>query len=271
MGTILDEIVETKRREVARARSGRGLAELKAAVRDVAPTRDFYGAVAAPPRRRVNLIAEIKRKSPSAGLIRADFEPVAIARASEACGAAALSVLTDETYFDGRLAFIEQVKAAVGLPVLRKDFMIDAYQIYESRAAGADAVLLIGEVLEPGTLRELLDLAHELAMSTLVEVHEVETFRGLEGFVTFPNDKRALLGINNRNLKVQRTDLATTERIAGMAAEGAVLVSESGVKTRGDVERLARTGVRALLIGETFMGAPDIAAKITEVLGPLPS
>ncbi len=268
MGTILDQIVETKRVEVARAR--RPLAELKAIAADAPPPRDFYAAVAAKPARGVNLIAEIKRKSPSAGLIRADFDPVALAKVYHAAGANALSVLTNEPYFDGRLEFIEQVKTAVELPVLRKDFLIDPYQVYESRAAGADAVLLIGEVLTPQQLRDMLELACELGMTSLIEVHEARTLTGLQGAVGFPNDKRSLLGINNRNLKVQQTDLSTTETLAKMVGKDTVLVSESGIKTHEDVERLIRAGARALLIGETFMRAADIGAKIRELLGPLP-
>lgn len=269
MGTILDRIVETKRGEVTRACARRSLAELKAAVADVPPPRDFYAAVAAEPTRGVNLIAEIKKKSPSAGLIRPDFDPVVLARIYHDAGAAALSVLTDEPYFDGRLAFIEQVKGAVPLPVLRKDFMIDPYQIYESRVAGADAILLIGEVLAPDRLGEMLDLACELGMTSLIEVHKSETLAGLQAAVGFPNDKRSLLGINNRNLQIQQTDLTTTETLAKMVPAGTVLVSESGVRSREDVQRLTKAGARALLIGETFMRAPDIAAKIAQLLEPM--
>jgi indole-3-glycerol phosphate synthase len=267
LGTILDEIVATKRSEVARAKEERPLAELQSAVRGLPDPRGFFEAAARPPRRAVNLIAEIKKQSPSAGLIRADFDPAAIASLYHAAGADALSVLTDGPYFDGRLAFLDQVKAAVPLPVLRKDFMIDPYQIYESRAAGADAVLLIGEVLEPTLLRDMLGLAYDLGMTSLIEVHEVETFERLQTAIRFPDDRRSLLGVNNRNLKIQKTDLATTEVLARLIPPGVVLVSESGVQTRADVERLARAGARALLIGETFMRAPDIAAKVTELLG----
>jgi indole-3-glycerol phosphate synthase len=145
--------------------------------------------------------------------------------------------------------------------------MIDEYQIYESRAAGADCVLLIGEVLPPSQLTSMLDLAFELGMTSLIEVHEAETLSGLIETIRFPNDKRSLLGINNRNLKIQKTDLATTEQLAGMAGPGTIVVSESGIKTRADVDRLIAAGARALLIGETFMKSPDIGAKIREVLG----
>jgi indole-3-glycerol phosphate synthase len=265
----LDEIVKTKWVELAKAQQQHPLAELIAATRDLPPPRDFHGALAAQPSRGVHLIAEIKKQSPSAGQLRPDFDPVALAKVYHAHGADALSVLTDASYFAGRLAFIASVKAAVPLPVLRKDFMVDPYQIYESRLAGADAVLLIGEVLEPPMLGEMLDVAFALGMTSLVEVHEAGTLERVRTAVPFPNDKRSLLGINNRDLKVQQVDLATTEQLAGLAGAGTIIVSESGIKTRADVQRLIRAGARALLIGETFMRADDIGAKITELLGPV--
>ena len=270
MATILDQIVETKRAELARRQQARPLADVRRAAGAAPPPRDFYAALAAEPIRGVHLIAEIKRKSPSAGLIRPDFDLLAIARSYYAAGASAVSVLTDEPYFDGRLEFIEQVKAAIPLPVLRKDFLIDAYQIYESRAAGADAVLLIGEVLEPARLADLADLAFELGMTSLIEVHAPQTWSELRKVVRFPNAKRTLLGINNRNLTIQKTDLATTERLAGMVPAGTLLVSESGVARPADVQRLVRAGASALLVGETLMRAPDIEAAVTELLGPPP-
>jgi indole-3-glycerol phosphate synthase len=267
LANILEQIVQTKRGELAAARKLRPLPELQAIARDAAPPRDFLAALTAPPRRRVHLIAEIKRRSPSAGLIRPDFNPVELALIYYAHGASALSVLTDQHYFDGRLEFIAHVKAAGPLPVLRKDFMIDPYQIHESRAAGADAVLLIGEVLEPALLRDMMDLAFDLGMTSLVEVHEEATLRRLLEVVPFPNGRRSLLGINNRNLKIQQTDLGTTAALAALAGAGTLIVSESGVKTRADVEQLAAAGARALLIGETFMREPDMGSKIDELLG----
>lgn len=267
MVNILDEIVQAKQQEVGRSRLARPLEELRSAAVDMPPARDFLSALEAPPPYGIHVIAEIKRKSPSAGLIRADFDPVQIARIYRDHQVTCLSVLTDEPYFDGRLEYIAQVKDAVDLPVLRKDFMIDEYQIYESRAAGADCVLLIGEVLPPAQLADMLDLAFELGMTSLVEVHEAQTLIRLAETIGFPNSKRSLLGINNRNLKAQKTDLSTTEQLAGMAGAGTLLVSESGIKTRADVDRLIAAGARALLIGETFMKAPDIGAKLREVLG----
>lgn len=267
MATILDQIVETKRIEVERCQTERPLDEVRRAAAAMPPPRDFYGRIAAEPARAVHLIAEIKRKSPSAGLIRPDFDPVRIARTYADHGATALSVLTDEPYFDGRLAYIEQVKAAVDLPVLRKDFMVDAYQIHEARAAGADAVLLIGEVLEPATLAELLELACSLGMTSLIEVHEPDTLTALQKRIGFPNDKRTLLGINNRNLKIQKTDLATTVQLASLVRSGTLLVSESGIKTHRDVQRLAKAGARAILVGETLMAAADMGAAIDALMG----
>ena len=199
--------------------------------------RNLAAALQSGAPRLIHLIAEIKRKSPSAGLIRPEFDPVALARAYHASHASALSVLTDEQYFDGRLEFISPVRAAVPLPVLRKDFIVDAYQVYESRAASADAILLIGEILAPDALLELVELSFELGMTSLVEVHERKTLERLLPVVPFPNHYRSLLGINNRDLKLQQTDLGTTERLAGLAGPGTILVAESGVKTRQDAER----------------------------------
>lgn len=267
MGTILDEIVAAKRHQVARAKAACPLGDLKARVRDAAPPRDFYGALASPPALTVHVIAEIKRKSPSAGLIRPNFDPIMIAENYQQAGASCLSVLTDGPYFDGRLEYVQQVKSAVPMPVLRKDFMVDAYQIYESRAAGADCVLLIGEVLPPAQLRALLDLSFELGMTSLIEVHEQATLEAVQSVVAFPNDRRGLLGINNRNLKIQKTDLSTTEQLAGMVSPNTFIVAESGVRTREDVQRLVAAGARAILIGETLMAAPDISSTMNGLFG----
>lgn len=266
MGTILDRIIETKREEVARRLNERPLADVQAAARDAAPPRDFYATLAGTTPRAIHVIAEIKKKSPSAGLIRPDFDPVAIARTYHAHGASALSVLTDEPYFDGRLAYIRQVRSAVPLPVLRKDFMIDPYQVFEARAADADAILLIGEVLDGGRIRDMAGLACDLGMTTLIEVHEEESLHKTLAAIPLPGHRRILLGINNRNLKIQQTDLATTERLARMVPPGTIMVSESGVKTPADVRRLAAAGAQALLVGETLMRAQDIGPALDELL-----
>jgi len=263
-GTILEKIVETKRREVAEAMRTRSMEHLRAAVEKAPPPRDFYGAIAAG-GRDIRLLAEIKKASPSAGLIRPDFDPAAIARTYAECSAAALSVLTDRTYFGGCLSFIEQVKAAVPLPVLRKDFILDAYQVWESRAGGADAILLIAAILTPVQIEAWSRLACTLGMTTLIEVHtsyELDMIR-----VSIGPQYRALLGINNRDLRTQTTDLDVTERIAAALPPGTPFVSESGIKSRKDVLRLRRAGAAALLIGETFMRSADISAKVREVFG----
>ncbi len=267
MGTILDVIVETKRGEVAAAKAARPIEALRAAVAGMPRPRNLYGALAAEPVRGVHLIAEIKRASPSAGLIRADFDPVAIARAYHAAGASALSVLTDRTYFQGELEFIRQVREAVPLPVLRKDFLIDEYQVYESRAAGADAILLIAAILTPQQLMDMLILAAELNLTAIVEVHDVEELLQIRSLIGFPHRRYSVLGINNRDLRTQTIDLNTFTRLAELAEPGTILVAESGIRDAGDIRRLALAGARAVLIGETFMRAPDIGAKVREMMG----
>lgn len=267
MTDVLAEILAHKRDEVERSRATRPLAALKALPGYGMPRRNFYGAVAVPRRNGPNLIAEIKRSSPSAGLIQPDFDPVAIARAFAAGGAQALSVLTDERYFGGSLAFIEQIKAAVGLPVLRKDFVIDAYQVHESRAEGADAILLIAEALPAETLLELLQLARELELWVLLEVHtRPQLFEVLHGLQNLAVDG-VLLGINNRDLAAQKVDLAIVEKLAPLVPPGMPLVAESGIKTRADVQRMHNAGARALLVGETLMRSGDPARTIRELFG----
>jgi indole-3-glycerol phosphate synthase len=265
MGNILSQIVESKKAEVERRKRQQSVGELQVRIGDLPRPRNLYAALMAPPTLKVHLIAEIKKASPSAGLLRANFDPVEIARTYHDCGASALSVLTDEEYFSGSLEHIEQVKAAVPLPVLRKDFLIDEYQVYESRAAGADAILLIAEILEPSRLMDMLILANELNLTVLIEVHEADALMRFRSLVGFPLKGYSLLGINNRNLRTQLVDVGTTLRLMGMLEDDVPVVSESGVKTRQDVEKLARAGVRAVLVGETLMRADDIAAKIAEL------
>jgi indole-3-glycerol phosphate synthase len=267
MGTILDRIIETKRTEVAAARAARPIEELRAAAADLPRPRNMYATLSAKPPRGVHLIAEIKKASPSAGLIRPDFDPVEIAKTYDAAGASALSVLTDGTYFQGDLDFIRQVREAVPLPVLRKDFIIDEYQVYESRVAGADAILLIAEALNEQQITDLLILAAELNLTTLVEAHEADEVLRVRSVIGFPHQRYSLLGINNRDLRTQTTDINTFGRLAELADPETLLVAESGIKTADDVKRLTRAGADALLIGETFMRAPDIGAKVRELLG----
>ena len=269
MSTILDEIVQTKRQEVAERKASRPLEAIQEEITALGRTRNFFHAVSKDPKQRkkpLNLIAEVKKASPSAGVIRADFDPVAIARAYADAGADALSVLTDEKYFQGKLEYIHAVRDAVKLPVLRKDFLIDPYQVWESRAAGADAVLLIAECLEVSQLIDLQILATELNMTCLIEVHDMDNLiRVRDRVIGFPHRSYSLLGINNRDLRTFKTDLGTSLRLADLVEDKGVLVSESGIHTPQDVQKLAAAGVNAVLVGESLMRSGDIAGKIREL------
>lgn len=267
MANILDKIIADKRQEVASRKAKTSLEELRAIVAGMPKCRNFYKAVTKPNRRGLNVIAEVKKASPSAGLIRPGFDPVAIAKEYEACGADAISCLTDEKYFQGKLEYIAQIKDVVKLPVLRKDFMVDKWQVFEARAAGADAILLIGEALQPGELMDLLIAATELTMTVLIEVHELDTLMRLRSLVGFPVQHYSLLGINNRDLGTMTVDLGTTSRLAEFVDDRRELVSESGIKTRGDVEKLIKTGIGAVLIGETLCRSESITAKFEELFG----
>ncbi len=270
---ILDTILETKRKEVRELCARTTLSDLQAAALAAPRARNFYAAVTrTPPRRAVNLIAEIKRASPSAGVLREDFDPVALARQCAAAGADALSVLTDQTYFQGHLDHLTAVRQAVDLPVLCKEFIIDPHQVYQSRAAGADAILLIAAALPPAMMLDLAILATELRMTVLVEVHTVEEMLQVRSLVGIPLPRYALLAINNRDLNTFEVDIRTTTRMAELADLGdrkLPVVSESGIKTRRDVERLAAAGVKAILVGEAFMREPDVAAAVNDLLGPV--
>jgi indole-3-glycerol phosphate synthase len=264
---ILDTIVEEKKREVARlpARTVTA-ADLRAALDTRGDRRDFVGALRRP--KPLALIAEVKKASPSAGVICPDFDPVRIARQYEAAGASCLSVLTDQKFFQGSLDYLKQVRGAVKLPLLRKDFIIDARQILEAIEWGADAILLIVAILSDAQLRELHALATGAGLAALVEVHdEAELDRALAV-------RPELIGVNNRNLKTFKVDLATTERLSARLptalpgiANPPLLVAESGIHTRTDVERLARCGARAMLVGESLVKHADIVAKTRELLG----
>ncbi len=266
MADVLAEILAHKRAEVEQVRAAVPPAELRQRPAYHLPRRNFFGAVTAPRARGPNIIAEIKRRSPSAGEIRTNFDPVAIARSYAAGGAAALSVLTDGRFFGGRLEFIEQVKAAVALPVLRKDFIIDEYQVVESRAAGADAVLLIAEALAPPALEGLLRQARELELWVLLEVHARESLLAALPAIHAVEQQGVLLGINNRDLRTQQVRLETTEQLVPLVPPGVPVVSESGVQSRRDVERLHAAGARALLVGETLMRSPDPGAALDALL-----
>ncbi len=266
MSTVLDKIVATKREEVTRRKVQTPLDVLKERVAALPRPRNFFQAVTTPNKKRLNLIAEVKKASPSAGVIRADFDPVAIALKYEAAGADALSVLTDEPYFQGRLEYIEQVRARVRLPVLRKDFIIDPWQVYETRAAGADAMLLIAECLDLSLLMDMQILAAELNLTVLIEVHDMENLiRVRDRLVGFPHSGYSLLGINNRDLRTFKVDLGTTLRLAELVEDRGVLVSESGITTAIDIRRLEKAGVRAALVGETLMRSENIADTVKEL------
>ena len=272
--TILDTIVEEKQREVAQLpQRPVSAAALKAALAARGGQRDFVGALRQPKRGPVALIAEVKKASPSAGVIRPDFDPVAIALAYEAAGASCLSVLTDRKFFQGSLDYLKQIRAAVNLPLLRKDFIIDPRQILEAVECGADAILLIAAILSDAQLRQFHALATDAGLAALVEVHdEPELDRALAAGAQ-------LIGVNNRDLKTFKVDLATTERLAARLASSPrntqhaprppapLLVAESGIHTRADVERLAKCGAQAILVGESLMKHADIAAKTRELLG----
>ncbi|MEX0775443.1 MAG: indole-3-glycerol phosphate synthase TrpC [Phycisphaeraceae bacterium] len=265
MADVLAEIVAHKREEVAAARLDRSIESMRKAALDSPSPRNFFAAVTRP-AGQLRVIAEVKKASPSAGLIRPDFDPVAIARVYHAAGAAAISCLTDARYFQGSLDYLAQIKAAVPLPVLRKDFIIDPYQVYEARAAGADAILLIAECLGEAELIDLLILATELKLTTLVEVHDVENLLKVRPHIGFPHPSYTLLGINNRDLKTMTTDLGHTLRLVGMVENLEVLVSESGIRTPADVRKLADAGVHRILVGEHLMRQPDPGAALRELM-----
>ena len=265
MTNILDKIVADKKGEIEHRKSQNSIEQLKEQVRSMPKCRNFYKAVTKPNRRGLNVIAEVKKASPSAGLIRKDFDPVAIAQTYERCAADAISVLTDEKYFQGRLEYINQISQVVDLPVLRKDFIIDTWQVYESRAAGADAILLIAEALKPGELMDLMIAAAELTLTALVEVHQADTLLAVRSLIGFPKKGYSVLGINNRNLATMQVDLNTTSRLAELVDNKNELVAESGIKTRPDVEKLRAVGVRAVLVGEVLCQSADIEKKFNEL------
>ncbi|UCE46271.1 MAG: indole-3-glycerol phosphate synthase TrpC [Phycisphaerales bacterium] len=267
MANILDKILADKRLEVRDRQSQMSLDRLKEQVAGLGKCRNFYKAVTAPSSRGINVIAEVKKASPSAGLIRRQFDPVAIARTYEKCGASAISVLTDEKRFQGRLEYIRRIREVVDLPVMRKDFIIDIWQVYEARAAGADAILLIAEALKPGELMDLMIAAAELTMTVLLEVHEADSLMAVRSLIGFPKKGYSVLGINNRNLTTMQVDLNTTRRLAGLLDDTAELVAESGIKTRTDVEKLKSVGVKAVLVGQTLCEHPDIEEKFEELFG----
>lgn len=260
MSDILQRILRRKTEEVAERAARTPLAELRARCRDLPPTRGFFAALAVRVAdRRPAVIAEIKRASPSQGVIRADYSPAAIARSYEAAGAACLSVLTDVDFFQGADEHLQQARAACSLPVLRKDFVVDAYQLFEARALGADGVLLIAAALDDAALRDLRSQAEGLGLDVLIEVHdEAELDRVLA-------TDAHLIGINNRNLRTFEVSLETTLGLKARVPEGRLLVTESGIRTPADVARLRAAGVHAFLVGEIFMRAADPGAELARL------
>lgn len=258
---ILDDIVADKKIELAASKRRVPVEELRRIIKGQPAPLDSAAALRG---ESIRLIAEVKKASPSAGIIRADFDPVEIARIYAANGAAAISVLTEVKYFQGSLNFLKDIRKALGkkgVPLLRKDFIFDSYQVYEARAYGADAILLIVAILTPDKLKSLLELSHELGMECLVETHdeaEVET--------ALKSGAR-VIGINNRDLRTLKTDISTTEQLRSLVPGDKIVVSESGIKSRDDMVRLRQWGIDAALIGEALMASPDIAAKMKELLG----
>ncbi len=257
---ILDEIVAAKRRELVRSQAELPLPELEKRILQQAPALDFDRALRGD---GVRVIAEVKKASPSKGLLCPNFDPVRLAKTYADSGASAISVLTEANYFQGslrHLADIKEISGLEGIPLLRKDFLFDVYQIYESRAFGADAVLLITAILTDKELQNFLSLAHELEMQCLIEVHNhPELERALQSGAK-------IIGINNRNLHTFDVDITTTERLCPLIPRDRIIVSESGIRERKDVQRLRQWGVDAVLVGEVLVTASDVAAKLRELI-----
>lgn len=259
---MIDKIIADKKKELDRLKADfpvKGLIQgLKMRIKQIPPTRDFVKAIKG---KGIKIIAEVKKASPSKGVIRADFNPVEIAKIYETNGAAAISVLTEERYFQGRIDYLKEIKDAVSLPLLRKDFIFDEYQIYESRAAGADAILLIASILEKKEIEEFRILSHSLGMSCLVEIHNEDEMEKVL------STKAKLIGINNRDLKTFKTDIKITLNLAAKIPEDRTVVSESGINSYNDVDLLKRRGVHVFLVGEALMREKDIGRKLKELMG----
>lgn len=272
---VLAEIVENTRREVETAKAKLPLSELELLVAQEEPPRNFFAAVTHQQRNALDVavIAEVKRRSPSAGLIRPEydgdsFRPEDIAKKYHAAGAAAISCLTDSKYFGGDLSFIRRIKDAVPLPVLRKDFIVDPYQLWEARAAGADAVLLIAECLHEGEMLDLMILAQQLQLTVLLEVHDMESLLRVRPHVGFPHRSYSLLGINNRDLATMTVDINHTLRLADLTDDRSILVSESGIRTNRDLARLREQGIRIVLVGEHLMRQAEPGQALAAMLNP---
>lgn len=259
MPLILDKIISHKLKELQLEQKQVPLTKLKSELGNIPPTKDFKTAIAQ--SNGINLIAEVKKKSPSKGIIREDFDPIDIAEIYSENGAAAISVLTDVQFFDGRLDYLSSIQKVVDIPLLRKDFTIDEYHIFQARVAGADAILLIVAALTPSQLHEFMKIAASLSLASLVEVHtkaelEIALDVGAE-----------MIGINNRDLKTFNTDIATTFQLLDSIPSDKVVVSESGIYTRADVAALEDAGINAILVGESLMRSKNIGEKVKELIG----
>ncbi|MDP7005881.1 MAG: indole-3-glycerol phosphate synthase TrpC [Phycisphaerales bacterium] len=267
MTITLKTIIEHKFLEVENLKGERPLEIVKEEANSQDRPRNFFGAVVnGHTRGSTSVIAEIKRKSPSAGLIRDDFDPVAIAKCYEKHGAAAISCLTDNKFFGGSLDFISQIRDNVSLPVLRKDFIVDDYQIWEARAAGADAILLISEVLSAGQLMDYLILTQKLGMTTLLEAHDMGNLLNVQQYVGFPHAGYCLLGINNRNLETMKTDINHTVRMIDVVDDPSIVVSESGIVEPEDLDKLRIHGVHIVLVGESLMKQADPGEALAKLI-----
>jgi indole-3-glycerol phosphate synthase len=259
---IIDEIVANKKAELDRLKADfpvKGLIQgLKMRIKQLPPTRDFAKAIKG---KGIKIIAEVKKASPSKGVIRKDFKPVEIARTYEANGAAAISVLTEEKHFHGHIDYLREIKDAVSLPLLRKDFIFDEYQIYESRAAGADAILLIASILEGKEINEFIDLSRSLGMDCLVEVHDENELDKVL------STKAKIIGINNRDLKTFKTDVKNTLHLIPKIPNERIIVSESGINSYHDIDLLKRAGVHVFLVGEAIVREKDMGKKLKELRG----
>ena len=255
---IISRIIEEKRKVVDEAKRAKPLDDLVKEIRSLSVKSSFKKNISRP--HHINLIAEIKKASPSKGILRGDFNPVKIAITYQAGGASAISVLTDERFFEGRLEYIPKVRGNVSIPILRKDFFIDEYQIYETVASGAEAILLIPEILSMAQISKFYNLATELGLDCLVEVHSEEDIEKALAIGA------SIIGINNRDLHTFKVDLGVTQRLVRLIPQNKVIVSESGIKSYEDIMFLKSLGINAVLVGEAFMESDDIAAKIREMM-----
>ncbi|GGD69151.1 indole-3-glycerol phosphate synthase TrpC [Paenibacillus nasutitermitis] len=261
---FLDKIVASKRKEVDDLAEHFSINEYERMIAELPPCKGFEKTLARRTHRPVGLIAEVKKASPSKGVIRPDFHPVDLALTYEKAGADCISVLTDADYFQGRNEFLTDVRAAVKLPLLRKDFIVDYRQVYETRAIGADAILLIAAILRPTLLSELHDLAKSIGLDVLFEVHDREEMESVLGL-----GKATLVGINNRNLQTFATDLKTTEHLIDLVPPGVTVISESAISSPQDIAYLQSVGARGVLVGEYFMRQPDVGQAVEQLMGPV--